>query len=257
MLSSIKQYLKIVGLKGLLIAIKGQLTNTTTEFTKKWDGSEHAINLRLPGVDVYTYEQIFIDEEYKFETAYAPKNIIDAGANIGLTAIYLTNKYPNARIIAIEPESSNFALLKANVAAYPNITPIQAALWDKNEKINLVDPGLGEWGYMTEGTDEAEKIEADMRHAVDALTVDKIMEMFNLDHVDILKVDIEGAEKEVFADTSAWIGKVDAIIAELHERMKAGANRSFYNGSNGFSLEWQRGENVFLSKTGCLHQVQH
>lgn len=250
MINSIKHYFNIVGLKGLAIAIKGELTNTTTLFTKTREDCAHPIKLRLPGADVYTYQQIFIDEEYKFNADQTPKTIVDAGANIGLTSIYLSNKYPEATIIAIEPESSNFALLQENIAAYPNITAVQAALWHKNEKINLVDPGLGEWGFMTEDTDAdaAEKIKADTRHEVDAMTVDKIMQTFNLDHIDILKVDIEGAEKEVFADTSAWLDKVDSIITELHERMKTGSNRSFYNGSNGFQHEWQRGENVYLSR---------
>lgn len=252
MINSIKQYLKVVGVRGLAIAIKGQLGKTTTEFTKNRADCAHPIKLRLPGADVYTYEQIFMDEEYKFNTQQHPKTIIDAGANIGLTSIYFANKYPNAKIIAIEPEKTNFEVLKDNVALYPNITPIQAAVWHKNEKINLVDPGLGEWGFMTEEADSAEKIKADARHEVDAMTIDRIMEVFNLEHVDILKIDVEGAEKEVFADTSAWINKVDSIIAELHERMKTGSNRSFYNGSNGFDNEWQRGENVYLSRKNGL-----
>ena len=64
----------------------------------------------------------------------------------GFASIYFANKYPGAKIIAIEPEQSNFELLKDNIAPYPNIIPIQAALWHKNEEINLIDPGLGKSG---------------------------------------------------------------------------------------------------------------
>jgi hypothetical protein len=84
------------------------------------------------------------------------------------------------------------------------------------------------------------------------MTVDKIMQDYNLEKVDILKIDIEGAEKEVFTDTSSWIEKVNSIIIELHERMKAGCNRSFYCGSNGFDNEWKQGENVYLSRGNYL-----
>lgn len=56
----------------------------------------------------------------------------------------------------------------------------------------------------------------------------------------------------MFSDTSSWIEKVDSIIIELHERMKAGCNRSFYCGSNGFNSEWEQGENVYLSRKNCL-----
>ena len=55
-------------------------------------------------------------------------------------------------------------------------------------------------------------------HAVAAITRDRLMRDQGIDHIDILKVDIEGAEKEVFADTSAWIDRVGSIIVELHER---------------------------------------
>jgi FkbM family methyltransferase len=201
---------------------------------------------------VLIYEQIFINQEYDFSEETQPKTIVDAGANIGLASIYFANKYPHAKIIAIEPEQSNFELLKDNIAPYPNIIPIQAALWHKNEIINLIDPGIGKFGFMTEMKDSSENLPGDFCHTVVAITLDKIMKDFNLDKIDILKIDIEGAEREVFSNTSSWIEKVDSIIIELHERMKAGCNRSFYCGSNGFDNEWKQGENVYLSRRNCL-----
>ena len=155
----------------------------------------------------------------------------------------------DAKIIAIEPEQSNFELLKENTSPYPNIIPVQAALWNRNEEINLVDPGLGKWGFMTDEKKPSGKSPDNVCHTVKALTVDRIIEDYGLKRVNILKVDIEGAEKEVFSDTSAWIGSVDSIIVELHERMKPGCNRSFYLGSNGFDHEWHQGENVYLSRS--------
>jgi hypothetical protein len=81
------------------------------------------------------------------------------------------------------------------------------------------------------------------------MTVDTIMKEQGIEYIDILKI----AEREVFKDTSSWIGKVDALIIELHERMKLGCNRSFYNGSIGFDDEWLQGSNVFLSRSGsCI-----
>ena len=79
--------------------------------------------------------------------------------------------------------------------------------------------------------------------------------MRKVGYIDILKIDIEGAEKEVFSDTSAWIEKVDSIIIELHERMKPGCISSFYAGSRGFNKEWRQGENIYLSRTGGAHKT--
>ena len=87
---------------------------------------------------------------------------------------------------------------------------------------------------------------------VRSVSIDSLMTAYNLDQIDILKMDIEGAEKEVFSDTSSWIKKVNAIIIELHERMKPGCNRSFYCGSNGFDAEWKQGENVYLSRKNFI-----
>ncbi len=105
---------------------------------------------------------------------------------------------------------------------------------------------------MTEGKDSSEHLLGDIFQTVRATTVDRIINDFELDKIDILKIDIEGAEREVFDDTSSWIGKVDALIVELHERIKSGCNRSFYNGSNGFDHEWTQGENVYLARAKCL-----
>jgi FkbM family methyltransferase len=195
---------------------------------------------------------VFIEQEYDFLVETQPKVIIDAGANIGLASIYFASKYPDAKIIAIEPEQSNFELLKENVAPYPHVVPIQAALWNKNEEINLIDPGSGKWGFMTEMKQPSKKIPSKTCHTVMGTTIDKIMQDYSLTKIDILKIDIEGAEKEVFSDTSSWIGKVDAVIIELHERFKPGCNRSFYRGSNGFDSEWSQGENMYLSRGNCL-----
>jgi FkbM family methyltransferase len=177
---------------------------------------------------------------------------VDAGANTGLASIFFSNKFPEARIIAIEPEASNYEMLKMNVAPYRNIITMNAALWGKNEEINVVDPGLGKWGFMTIDNDNKEKVVGDMCHKVQGITIDKLMEDLGIERIDILKIDIEGAEKEVFEVSSSWIDRVDAIIVELHERMKSGCNRSFYCGSNGFDDKWEQGEHVFLSRKKCL-----
>ncbi len=226
--------------------------SSTVFFKKTRRDCKHPFLLRVPTSDVPTYEQVFLKKEYDFSVVTPPKIIVDAGANIGLASIYFANKFPSAKIFAIEPEPSNFELLKRNTAPYPNITPIQTALWHRNEEITLIDQGIGNWGFMTVTRNSAKDQMCETSCAVEVMTLDKIMKDYDLEKIDILKIDIEGAEKEVFSDTSSWIEKVDSIIIELHERMKAGCNRSFYCGSNGFDNEWEHGENVYLSRGNCL-----
>ncbi len=248
MISGIKTYLATVGVGGLCQAVKGRLTHSPVYYQLKRSDCRFPFRMRLPSSDVRAYQQIFIDQEYDFQVDTPPEVIIDAGANIGLASIYFANRYPEAKIIAIEPERTNFELLKENTAPYSQIIPLQAALWNKNEEIDLIDPGQGNWAFMTTTGNPSDAPPHNARHKVKALTIDQILQDYALAKVDILKIDIEGAEKEVFSDSSSWIDKVDSLIVELHERMKSGCNRSFYCGSNGFDREWQQGENVYLSR---------
>lgn len=241
-------YFRIGGLRGLLFAIKGNALNSKTLLKVSRQETRFPLYLRCPSADFEVYHQVFVNQEYKFSTDHPPQVIIDAGANIGLASLYFANNFPDAEILAIEPEKSNFELLKKNIAPYTNIIPIQAALWNKNGKMQLTDPGYGEWAFRVEDQDKPGNGKENFFQQVRTMTVDSILSEYQLNKIDVLKIDIEGAEKEVFHDTSSWIERIDVIIIELHEYFKPGCNRSFYNGSNGFDNEWYRGENVFLSR---------
>ncbi len=254
-LYGLKLYFDILGIDGLLCAVKAKITKSKGLFMVTRKDCVHPFFLRVPSSDVLVYRQIFIDNDYLFLTEKQPDFIVDAGANTGLASIYFANKYPNSKIVAIEPEQSNFELLTTNVKPYPNIIPLQAALWCQSGELNLVDPGFGEWGFITDVQDSPERLLGRTCHTVKAVTIVDILTKFNIDKIDILKIDIEGAEREVFRDTSAWIERVNSIIIELHERLKVGCNRSFYCGSNGFDSEWKKGENVFLSRSNFISMV--
>jgi FkbM family methyltransferase len=87
----------------------------------------------------------------------APEFIIDAGANIGLASVYFASRFPNARILAIEPERKNFEILVKNVERYPNVQPILGALWGERAEVEVVDRGLGNWGFMIEASSDSER----------------------------------------------------------------------------------------------------
>lgn len=248
MLDSARYYLQVVGWSGLVCATRAEVSRDTVLCEIRRSDVRQSFYLRIPSSDVPTYDKVFLQREYDFRLGAQPAVIVDAGANIGLASIYFASKYPAAKIIAIEPEASNFQLLQRNVAPYATIVPVQAALWDHNGEIDLVDPGLGKWGFTAKEEAPDGWPPSGFCHKVTAITVDGLMDLYELERIDVLKIDIEGAEKEVFADTSAWIERVDTLIVELHERNKPGCNRSFYHGTDGFAREWQQGENVVLTR---------
>lgn len=237
----------------LICSVKARWTTSNVIMTVRRRDIRFPIYLRYRTSDIPTYKDIMIDQDYAFKVKKSPEVIVDAGANIGLASIYFANRHPESQIIAIEPEASNYEMLKMNSAPYGRIIPLNAAIWDKNEGISLVDPGLGKHGFMTKREGSQRRNPGKVIHPVRGITIDKIMREYGLKRIDILKMDIEGAEREVFRDPSAWIGKVNALIIELHERLKPGCNRSFYHGSDGFDEEWVQGDNVyFLSRRKYL-----
>jgi len=249
-----RYYLRAVGWRGLICALKARALGTGVVMKLRVRGLEWPLYLRIPSVDIKVYEKVFLEEEYRFDVVSAPTTIVDAGAHIGMTSVYFANRYPDARIVAVEPEEQNFELLRRNVAPYRNVIPVQAALWDDNCEVNLFDPGGGTWGYVTEGLAHSPELPAQLRHRVPGVTIDRLMEDYGLPGIDLLKVDIEGAERAVFRGASSWLDRVDAIIIELHERLKPGCSRSFYCATNNFGEEWTRGENVFLSRGRCVRR---
>ncbi len=252
-IKTVRSLLRIAGPWGLLRYLLSKVTGRAVDarvYMAAAPGVPAPVSIRLPSSDVLTFWQVFVDQEYAISVRRPPRTIIDAGANIGLASIYFATRFPEARIVAIEPEKSNFEMLCRNVKPYRNIVPVCAAIWNENKRISLVDPGLGHSGFMT--FDRADEGAGQPLELIDAVTIARIMDDHGLEHVDILKMDVEGAESEVFEDPF-WIGRVDSLIVELHERMKPGSSSSFNRAVSGFAKRWTIGENVCVTRLdGCL-----
>ncbi len=168
--------------------------------------------------DRYSFYELFLQKQYKFNFDFEPKLIIDAGANIGYASVYFTNKYPNAKIIALEPSEENFQLLKKNVENYPNVTPLNCALWKDNKGVVIQNPNAGNRGFMVESGSAQ----------IPSETVQSLLSKFDISAIDIFKMDIEGAEKEVFEADCSWLSSTKAIFIELHDRMRPYSSVPFF-----------------------------
>ena len=197
--------------------------------------------------DILAFLQIFGWHEYDLQIKPAelkPTFIIDGGANVGYSAVYFAGKYPDARIIAVEPEESNFQVLSQNTAGFSRIKPVCSAIWNKNTNLKIKDIGLDKWGFMVEeaGPDEPGSFKA--------ITVGELLKEAEPGNIIMVKLDIEGAEKEVFSSNyEDWLGKVDILVIELHERMKKGADKAFNSAVKKYRFSRsQKGENHILIK---------
>jgi FkbM family methyltransferase len=191
--------------------------------------------------DKTAFEQVFVFRDYDTSFLnFTPEVIVDGGANAGFATRWFAHIYPSARIFAIEPEASNFELLVRNTSHLDTVVPIRAALWNRATSLTIDNPMDEKWAFRV-----AEKSSVGATE-VQAITMEEVVASTPSNRVDILKLDIEGAEREVFeADCGSWLGRVKAIIIELHDRLRPGCAASFYRAIRPYKFtEFQRGEHV-------------
>jgi|GEM_PF-624746 len=171
-------------------------------------GVAHPVTLRAGSADASTFEHIFVWADYDLAYPTGIRTIIDAGANIGLSAVFFATRFPDATIIAIEPEANNFQLLRRNAAPWPNIIPLQAAVWSSDTTLGLSNPSDRVDSYRFDASAAADTVQA--------FSLPSLMQKFAIPSVDLLKMDIEGGETAVFAANAEWIDRVGMFIVELH-----------------------------------------
>jgi FkbM family methyltransferase len=156
---------------------------------------------------VSAYKAIFRDEIYRFKTDRADPFIIDCGANVGLSVAYFKRVYPSARVLAFEPDPNIFQCLKDNCAAYTNVELRNEAVSAQRGSLSFVAQGA-DGGHLTEeGTcADGRMITVAAARLWDYLTAP----------VDMLKMDIEGAEVEVLVDCADRLPCVKNLFVEYH-----------------------------------------
>jgi len=234
MIGGIRYYQRNFGFAAVLAVFANRIFGRPKKITAYPPGIPHAIQVRIKTSDESVYRDILLQGEYDFDLPFFPKTIIDAGANIGMSSIYFAHKYPEAKVIAIEAEASNFALLAQNVRPYRNIIPVHAALWNHDGEISVCEPGpsigAGNWAFITH---EGPGVK------VRAITMRTLLKEMLGGSVDLLKMDIEGSEKEVF-ESCDWISGARCMMIDLHDRIKPGCSEAVNSVTQGFT-KLQRG----------------
>ncbi len=203
------------------------------------------IFLRNDRYDTQIFTQIFMRDELNVLFSKNPELIIDGGANIGLATLYFKNKYPNAKIIAVEPELSNFELLKKNTEPYKNIACLNNGIWSKNCFLEIIDEGNGNASFITKELSEHNNTHT----TINSITIDEIMERFHFDKIDLLKLDVEGSEREIFkSNYEKWLQKTQNIIVEMHPHLKADCEKIIMTALNNNFIKKKAGEYYFFSR---------
>lgn len=206
---------------------------------------KHPFAIRNNPYDFATLEEVLLKGDYDIDLSFEPMTIIDGGANIGLTSIFFANKYPNAQIVSVEPETGNFEMLKKNSQHYPNISLLNTGIWSHTANLAIVDTGKGNNSFTVE------ELSAPTKDSIRAVSIADIMNERKWKTIDIVKLDIEGSEKTVFQKNYAgWLPFVRVLIVELHDRMVNGCSETVFNalGNYDFSKEINGENHIFFNK---------
>lgn len=185
------------------------------------------ILLRKGSSDLKVFRQIIINEEFKNVVQLIRqhdikiKNVIDAGANIGLTTLYLKAHFPDAEVLCVEPDDSNQTQLLQHITLnnLANVDLIRGGVWSHNSWLNIDNTfrdGL-EWSRRLQPTENE-------RGSIPVYSINHILAEKQWESIDLLKMDIEGAEETVFSESSdlTFLNKTKVITIEIHDMVDVG-----------------------------------
>jgi len=167
--------------------------------------------LRRRSGDFFILHEIFTCVVYAIPAKWLGRvaTVVDLGANVGLTTLFFAPSFPDARYVCVEPNPANAAVLRRNVAWLgPRAEVVEAAVTDQSGQVAFDDNRPSYDGHIA-GPGQTGRM-------VRCCTLDEIAASCGLDRIDVLKIDIEGAEREVLRGNPACLRDVGVIIIELH-----------------------------------------
>jgi FkbM family methyltransferase len=181
----------------------------------KLAGFRHPLYFRDRSSDPLVIHQVFALREYEAVAAEpAVRYVLDLGANIGCASFVFLHRYPEARVVVVEPDAGNMAVCRRNLAPFGDrVRYVQAGVWSSSEPM-VVERGAfrdgAEWSFQVRPARPGETPD------FQAKTVGDLIAEAGFPRVDLLKVDIEAAEAEVFRRGAAWLSEVRTVVVELH-----------------------------------------
>lgn len=166
----------------------------------------HSVIVRPGTADIFTIDDAF-GAGYHRSLWPLPEQalIIDLGANIGLTAIDYASSHPTADVVAVELDEDNARLAEINTRSLDRVVVMHAGV--------AVQSGTVHYGHADHN---AYAIGTGAEHSATAITIDDLLSEHPGRQVDLLKMDIEGAERDVLRSGAGWAPMVRRILVETH-----------------------------------------
>ncbi len=210
------------------IGIKKNKQQNTLSFTSSFSGKRLEFSIRRKTTDIVIFDEVMLGASYSPVLkicellSLEPRVIIDAGANVGSSAVFFKDVFPDAKLICIEPEHQNQLMLKKNMALnrFTDVVFIEGGLWDKDEVLEIQNGFRGSREKELSFSLAERQSNDSTSNTIKGYTLETILNDHHLQHADILKIDIEGAEARLFRSfeqTAKLLGLTKILAIELHD----------------------------------------
>jgi FkbM family methyltransferase len=179
-------------------------------------GCAFPVHYRVHSTDINVLQQVFLSGEYdRAGYEQGVEFVVDCGANIGCASAFFLNRYPGSRVVAIEPELGNFGICQQNLEPYGSrVCAIRGAVWPRSEPLTVV---RGEPEQVMEWAFSVRPCRGDEPKEIDGISLNDVVESSPKKRIDLLKIDIEGGERELFASGfETWVSRTRTIVIETH-----------------------------------------
>ena len=246
-----------LGLVGSIATIvQRRLGTCGAAYTLSPRGADHRLYYRVGSSDLDVFHQIFIDREYAPLCDMRDVHVvIDCGANVGYSSAFFLSHFPSCRVIAVEPDPGNFAMLERNLRAYgTRAAVVRAGIWGESVPLRLSQEQYRdgrEWAV------QVQPCQASQTPDFQGMSIPSLLMTFGLTRITLLKIDIEGAEAVVFSGNVDWLDRDDAIAIELHDDSRFGSvSEIFHSAIRGRGFEISRsGELTICRRAGLTTSV--
>jgi FkbM family methyltransferase len=205
--------------------------------------------LRTRGTDFETLVEIVKGGVYRcvLDAGIPCRTVIDLGSNIGLASLYFASAFPSCRVLAVEPNRGTFEILEMNLQpliAAGRGHAVNAAIWDRDTMLAAWEPDVPDLfsGFKVRPLNAADT------EPIRGRSIASLMAEFGFHSVDLLKIDIEGAEVALFRGDTGWLDCVNAIAIEFHERSRDASNFDALMQHHGFRVQDNGGHTVVAVK---------
>src|SRR5712692_2334995 len=231
-----------------------QLSRDRSLWAVQPKGCAHRIHYRVHSSDINVLQEVFLSGDYDcVGSELDTELIVDCGANIGCTSVYFLNRYPKARVVAVEADARNIEVCRLNLRPYGDrALTLHGAIWPRSEPLTVERRDNQEWGFFVRRCRDGEPKE------IEVVSLAEILEQSQRKQIDILKIDIEGGESELFANVEScwpWLSRTRTIVIEVHgERCLDIFLRTVE--SHQFRVD-KVGENVMLARNHTVPNEAH